>query len=132
MKVKFHKVRIAPSTCHGLGLFADEDIGWGLPVIEYTGQKISGQESARRIRFYDRIGYLPIFELGTGTDIDGLVGGNEARFINHSKARPNCAAIRINGCVLICALDNIKRGTELFFDYGFDPSPKKNKKGVRT
>ena len=48
---------VAPSTIHGLGLFAGEDIEWGRRIIEYQGQRISQTEVKRRQKFYDSIGF---------------------------------------------------------------------------
>jgi SET domain-containing protein len=115
------KLIIKRSKISGLGLFAGESIGWGKRVIEYTGEKISNKEAARRLRFNATIGVTYIFELDKKYSIDGLVGGNEARFINHSSKNPNCTAIRTNGKIFIVSYDDIKKGAELTFDYGFDP-----------
>jgi len=51
--------------------------------------------------------------------IDAGVGGNDARFINHS-CRPNCY-IDIKGDIIwIRAARNIKKGEELTYDYNTD------------
>ena len=49
--------------------------------------------------------------------IDGKVGGNASKWINHSCA-PNVEADDESGQVYLLALRNIKVGDELFFDYG--------------
>ena len=49
--------------------------------------------------------------------IDGNVGGNASKWINHSCA-PNVEADDESGQVYLLALRNIKPGDELFFDYG--------------
>ena len=49
--------------------------------------------------------------------IDPTVGGNDARWINHS-CDPNCHSIEDNrGRVFIKALRDIRAGEELFYDY---------------
>jgi SET domain-containing protein len=59
-------------------------------------------------------------QFGDGTGIDGLVGGNESRFINHS-TQPNVGARREGDRVIFYSLDDIVKGEELTFNYGFDP-----------
>jgi hypothetical protein len=115
------KLIIKKSRINGLGLFAGEHIGWGKRIIEYTGEKISNKEASRRLRFNATTGVTYIFELDKKYSVDGLVGGNEARFINHSSKDPNCTAIRTHGKIFIVSYDDIKKGAELTFDYGFDP-----------
>src|SRR4051812_3058420 len=87
---------IARSRIHGLGLFAGEDIEWGRRVIEYQGQLISAKEVRRRERFYDSIGFTCLMQFEDGSGIDGVAGGNESRFINHS-TQPNLGALRESG-----------------------------------
>lgn len=115
------KLIVKKSKISGLGLFAGENIGWGEKIIEYTGERISNKEATRRLRFYGTIGVTYVFELDKNYSVDGLVGGNESRLINHSSKNPNCTAIRANGKIFIFAYDDIKKGEELTFDYGFDP-----------
>jgi SET domain-containing protein len=49
--------------------------------------------------------------------IDGKVGGNSSRWINHA-CEPNCEADEVDGRVFIKALRNIAAGEELHYDYG--------------
>ena len=50
--------------------------------------------------------------------IDAAVGGNSARWINHS-CDPNCETEESeDGRVFIQAMRDIRRGEELFYDYG--------------
>lgn len=120
MKLTFPRLVISKSTTHGMGVFAAEGIKWGMPVTEYMGERISKKESARRARFYKRIGYICIFELDEKFDLDGIKAQSEARFVNHS-SKPNCVPIRMLGRIFYCAIDDIKAGAELFIDYGFKP-----------
>jgi uncharacterized protein len=121
---KYPKLFIARSKIHGLGLFAAEDIEWGRRLIEYQGQLLSKKEVRRRLRFYDSIGFTCLIQFGDGRGIDGLLGGNESRFINHSW-KPNVCAVRENGSrsprIVFYSLDDIAKGEELTFNYGFDP-----------
>lgn len=113
------RLDIRPSKVHGFGLFAGENIPWGKRVIEYVGEKIGEKEFWRRERFYNSIGYNPLFSLDAMTTIDGLIGGNASIFINHSKV-PNLGVMRDNGRIFFFSLADIKKGSELTFDYGYD------------
>jgi SET domain-containing protein len=99
---------------HGRGVFATAPIRKGARIIEYTGRRILWStipEDLADARTY-------YFGLDDETKvIDPTVGGNEARWINHS-CDPNCEAIENSrGRVFIEALRNIRTGEELFYDY---------------
>jgi SET domain-containing protein len=117
---KLPKVFVKSSKVHGLGLFAAEKIAWGKRIIDYAGEVISNKEEKRRSRFYHRIGVTYVFGLDDERSIDGMVGGNESRFINHEKANPTCVPIRLDGKIWIFSYVDIAAGEELTFDYGFD------------
>jgi len=119
---RYPKLFIARSKIHGLGLFAGEDIEWGRRLIEYRGELLPAREVARRQRFYDSIGFTCVVQFNDGKGVDMLTADNESRFINHS-AKPNVGAIREDaGRIVFYTLDNIAKGDELTFDYGFDPA----------
>lgn len=108
-------VRIAPSSIHQQGLFATERIPKGTYIIEYTGEKITKEESARRLA-----GYNPyIFHLNYRYDIDGSTLENIARYINHS-CDPNCEVEISKSQIWIVAIRTIASGEELSFNYGYD------------
>jgi SET domain-containing protein len=115
------RTEIGKSKYGGLGLFAAEDIAGGARVVEYIGERIAHKEASRRERFYDSIGYHPLFDLTDKVVIDGLIGGNESRFINHSKKRYNVEPAIERGRIWFYANRDIDNGEELLFDYGFDP-----------
>ena len=118
---RYPKLFVARSKIHGLGLFAGENIGWGQRLIEYQGQQIPEKEVKRRQRFYDSIGFTCLMQFSDGRGVDGSVGGNESRFINHS-TKPNVGALRENDWgIVFYSLDDIAKGEELTFNYGFDP-----------
>jgi uncharacterized protein len=99
---------------HGRGVFAIRPIRKGKRIIEYTGRRIpwaSVPEDLEDQRTY-------YFGLDNGEEvIDPAIGGNEARWINHS-CNPNCEAIEDSrGRVFIYALRNIRPGEELSYDY---------------
>jgi SET domain-containing protein len=121
MKRRHPRLFVARSKIHGLGLFAGEDIAWGRRLIEYEGQHLIAKEVRRRQRFYNSIGFTCLIEFNDGQGIDGAVGGNESRFINHS-LKPNVGALREQEWRLVFySLDDIEEGDELTFNYGFDP-----------
>lgn len=114
------KVAVARSRIHGRGLFAGQKIPRGAWVMKYDGEKIDRREGKRRDRFYLSIGYNALFDAETHF-IDGLIGGNDSIYINHS-TEPNLEAMLHRGGVWFRALRDIGKGEELTFDYGFDPS----------
>ena len=56
------------------------------------------------------------FRLNETTLIDGSVGGNDSRFVNHS-CDPNCETYNFDDHMYIYAMRDIVRGEELTFDY---------------
>ena len=117
----YPQLYVGRSKIHGLGLFAAEDIEWGRRITEFRGQRLSPKEVKRRQRFYDSIGFICLIQFGDGSGIDGISGGNESRFINHSH-KPNLGAIREDKWrVVFYSLDDISKGEELTFNYGFHP-----------
>ena len=104
-----------PSPIQGFGAFATAPICAGKLMLEYVGEKITKAESVRRCE----AGNTFIFELDDEWDIDGGVGWNPARFLNHSCA-PNCDAENIEGQIWIVARREIASGEELTFNYGYD------------
>jgi hypothetical protein len=103
------------SGIHGMGVFARCPMKSGTLVIEYLGQKISKSESLRRCAGDNRF----IFAVSEEFDLDGDVGWNPAKFVNHSCA-PNCEAEVIDGRVWIVACREIPAGEEITFNYGYD------------
>ena len=110
-------VAIRRSSIHGQGLFALQDIPWGVKIIQYSGERINDAEANSRI---DR-GADAIFELASNENIDGRSKGSLAQFINHNRRAPNCFVLRDGGEIWIVAgINGIKRGQELTYDYGTD------------
>jgi len=108
---------IRPSSIHGSGAFALRRIRKGTRIIEYLGERITHQEADAR---YDddqsEHPHVLLFTVDKKTVIDAGVGGNEARFINHS-CEPNCQAVIESRRVFIEALRTITAGEELTYDY---------------
>jgi len=109
------KLLIKKSPLHGKGLFASEDIPWGVKIIEYRGEIISDAVAEER----SAAGADCIFELNDNRNIDGAVDGNEARYANHARRKPNCFVLRDDNKIwLVAGIEGIRKGEELTFDYG--------------
>ncbi len=77
------------SKIQGWGVYATQPIPKNKRIIHYAGEKISNQESLQARAALHPTGHIWCFKLTNRTVIDAGVGGNVARFINHS-CRPNC------------------------------------------
>lgn len=121
---------VRESGVHGRGVFATIRIPAGTRLIEYAGERITPEEADRR----DPDGapgphHTFLFAIDDDVVIDAGVGGNDARWINHS-CDPNCEADEEEGRVFIKSIRNIKAGEELSYDYGLiidEPYTKKLK-----
>jgi SET domain-containing protein len=100
----------------GWGVFATETIPKNKRIIDYAGEKITHKESLRREAKYLEKGRIWCFTLNNRWVVDAGVGGNIARFINHS-CRPNCWVEIKNGTIWIRASRTIRKGEELSYDY---------------
>jgi len=103
------------SRIHGLGGFAKADLPKGARILEYVGDKIDKQESARRCEANN----VYIFSLNDEQDIDGNVEWNPARFLNHS-CSPNCEAEFDGDQIWVITGRDVNAGEELTFNYSFD------------
>ncbi|MEO7965397.1 MAG: SET domain-containing protein-lysine N-methyltransferase [Gemmatimonadaceae bacterium] len=107
------------SGIQGKGAFATRPIKKGERVAEYVGERISWKAADAR---YDDTGmkrhHTFLFSVTSRTVIDAAVGGNDARFINHS-CDPNCEATDDGGRIFIEATRAIAEGSELFYDYSY-------------
>ena len=100
-------------------MYATETIPKNKRIIDYAGEKISNQVSLKRERRYIRNNHIWCFKLTNRTVIDAGVGGNDARFINHS-CRPNCYIDIKDGVIWIRASMTIRKGEELTYHYNTD------------
>ena len=113
------------SPIHGRGVFARVDLAPGEMLMEYRGLRISRAQAAALDEELTLAGHTFLFTVNDSTLIDGSIGGNSARWMNHS-CEPNCLAqvhVNIDGDeardkVLIETLRAIRAGEELTFDYG--------------
>ena len=113
------RIQVRRSGVHGKGVFALQDLAEGETLIEYAGEVIVWPEALRR-HPHDpaQPNHTFYFHIDDGRVIDGNVGGNSSRWINHS-CQPNCEAEEDDkGRIFIKALRNIAADDELFFDYG--------------
>jgi SET domain-containing protein len=100
----------------GWGVYATTTIPKNKRIIDYAGEKITHQESSRREDRYLRKGNIWCFTLNNRWVIDAGVGGNIARFINHS-CKPNCYVEINKGTIWIRAARTIRKGEELSYNY---------------
>jgi uncharacterized protein len=104
------------SRISGWGVYATAAIPKNTRIIDYAGEKITHQESLKRERQYLKKGRIWCFTLNRRWVIDAGVGGNIARFVNHS-CTPNCWIEIKDGVIWIRASRTIRPGEELTYDY---------------
>lgn len=107
------------SRIQGWGVFATEPIAKNRRIIHYAGEKIRNNESLARESRYLEKGHIWCFKLNRLYVRDAAVGGNVARYINHSCA-PNCYTRVIADTIWIIAARSIRAGEELTYDYSTD------------
>ena len=107
------------SGIHGWGVYATRPIPKNKRIIDYAGEKITNRESLKRERRYLKRGHIWCFKLNSRFVRDAAVGGNVARFINHS-CTPNCYTQIVDDTVWIRASRTIRKGEELTYDYMTD------------
>ena len=112
------RIQVRRSRIHGKGVFALQPLAKGQTLIEYTGEVIAWPEALRRHPHDPNDPHHTFnFSIKEEHVIDGKVGGNTSRWINHA-CKPNCEADETDGRVFIKTLRAIKPGEELFYDYG--------------
>jgi uncharacterized protein len=109
------RVYVGPSHIAGQGLFAGQDIKKDTKIIRYIGEKITHEESDRRLD----AGNVYIFGLNERYAIDGDTPKNTARFINHS-CEPNCQTEQFGNTIWIVAIRDIVAGEELTYNYEYE------------
>jgi SET domain-containing protein len=100
----------------GWGVYAGQRITKNSRVIDYAGEKITAAEADRRETRYQRQGRIWCFTINRRWVRDAAVGGNMARFINHS-CRPNCWVEVVGDVIWIRAARTIRPSEELSYDY---------------
>jgi SET domain-containing protein len=98
-------------------VFALRRIRKGTTVIEYLGERVSHEEADARYQDKDpKDNHTFLFTVDAKTVIDGGVGGNEARYVNHG-CDPNCQSTTMAKRIFIEAIRTIQPGEELAYDY---------------
>jgi hypothetical protein len=106
------QIEVRQSVVHGRGVFAAQFIPEGKRIIEYTGERVSWEAAPDD----DSDPHTFNFGLENGEVINPEIGGNDARWINHS-CNPNCEAIEEDDRIFIYAISDIQIGEELLYDY---------------
>ena len=110
--------------CLGMGLFADKDYPVNCFLGFYGGEYIFKDEEARRNIRMKLTDSSYIFSPGDkGSQVDALYLGNNTRYINHMKIEYANIDVKIldsmgRKFVVFYSKKLIKKGEELFFDYG--------------
>lgn len=121
------KCEVRGSIIHGRGIYAIDDIKEDELICYYVGELINKEESTQRgidqMQKSEETGEAAvyIFTLNDKQDLDGNFDWNVARLINHS-CSPNTIAYleEDEKKVGVYALQDIIKGEELTFNYGFD------------
>jgi SET domain-containing protein len=112
------KIERKKSRLHGFGVFALQTINKNKRIIDYAGELINNKQSESREDRYLSKGCIWVFRVNRNWSRDAAVGGNIARFINHS-CRPNCW-IEVDAktrTIWVRAAKTIRKGQELTYDY---------------
>lgn len=111
------RIIVRRSAVHGRGVFATRALVAGELICEYLGERISWDEVVlRHPRDPAQPDHTFYFDVGNGTVIDGAIGGNSARWVNHA-CRPNCEAEDRDGRIFIRTVNPVLAGEELCIDY---------------
>ena len=111
------RIAVRRSPVHGRGVFATRALAPGELICEYLGERIAWDEAVlRHPRDPAHPDHTFYFDVGDGTVIDGAVGGNSARWINHA-CSPNCEAEDRDGRIFIRTVHPVPAGEELSIDY---------------
>ena len=112
------KIQRKKSKLHGFGVFAREPINKNKRIVDYAGELVSNKVSEKREDRYLKKGCIWVFRVNRAWSRDAAVGGNIARFINHS-CTPNCW-IEVDAktkTIWVRAAKPIPAGTEVTYDY---------------
>ena len=109
---------IRSSPIAGKGAFALQPIPAFTRLIEYTGERVSHEVADARYEAEEAAGntHTVLFTVDDKTVIDAGVGGNDARFFNHS-CGPNCQSRIIRRRVYLETIRDVEPGDELTYDY---------------
>ena len=116
---KSAKVVVRRSKIQGRGVYASRDIAEGERIIEYTGLLITNEEADAQCDDEGmRRHHTFVFSIDDKHCVDASVGGNEARFINHS-CEPNAFTRVVRSRIFVIAGRDIAKGEEVLYDYWY-------------
>ncbi len=116
-------IEVRHSPVHGYGVFALRRIRKGTTIMEYIGDRVSHEEAdARYENKQPDDNHTFLFTVDSKTVIDGGVGGNDARYINHG-CDPNCESASQDKRIYVEAVRTIEPGEELAYDYQIQRDP---------
>jgi SET domain-containing protein len=122
-RVRQPMFEVRHSPVHGYGVFALRRIRKGTTIMEYLGDRVSHEEADARYENKDpHDNHTFLFTVDSRTVIDGGVGGNDARYINHG-CDPNCESASQNKRIYVEAVRTIQPGEELAYDYQIQRDP---------
>src|SRR6185369_328350 len=104
---------VMKSALHGLGCFATVHFSKASPIAEYAGERITHAEAIDRMTGANG---KHICQLDLDNYIDGNIGGNETRYLNHS-CEPNADVSISDGFMIVFALREIFPGEEVTVHY---------------
>jgi SET domain-containing protein len=104
------------SKLHGFGVFAGEPITKNKRIIDYAGELVRTRDVHDREAEYLKDGCIWVYRVDRVWSRDAAVGGNIARFINHS-CTPNCWTEIAGKTIWTRASRLIQPGEELTYDY---------------
>lgn len=107
-------VKVEKSTIDGKGVYAQHTIPARKKIGELGGTIVPLKSVQSIIKTTKR---LALVELGRGKALNGMINGNELRYINHS-CDPNAFMRVIQNRVEFYALRNIKKNEEITCNYG--------------
>src|SRR5262245_66570884 len=93
------QVEVRKSGVHGRGVYAVQFIPKGKRIIEYTGERVSWEAAPDD----EDNPHTFNFGLENGEVINPEIGGNDARWINHS-CDPNCEDVEEEARIIINAM----------------------------
>lgn len=112
-------LEIRESPIQGLGAFATRQIPAGTRLIEYAGERLTpDQADARYPELPGERHHTFLFAIDDEWVVDAAVGGNDAKWINHS-CDPNCDAVVDDGRIWIETIRDVQPGEELAYDYAY-------------
>lgn len=114
---------VRSSGIHGKGVFCLMQIKTEDVIAIYTGEKLTDLFEVTRRTKQRPAGHtmFACYKSNSGelVVVDGAIGGNSTRFINHG-CDPNCQFQTDGKNVIVCAIKDIFPGEELLLDYALE------------